>query len=108
MVKKKMNDFIHGIINEAHACLISGDEGLLDKGVSMLNSINLRVVEKDLVDKINTKRSQVDKKFEADLKSIKGNEPDPMKQRSDVVRLKKWQLSEYISFYDRLNKEYDL
>jgi len=103
-----MNDFIHGIINEAHACLISGDEQLLGKGIDMLDSIKLRVVEKDLVDKINVKRSQVDKKFGDDLKTIKSNEPDPMKQRSDVIRLKKWQLSEYISFYDRLNKEYDL
>jgi len=103
-----MNDFIHGIINEAHACLISGDEKLFEKGIDMLDSINLRVVEKDLVDKINTKKSQVDKKYGDDLKTIKGNEPDPMKQRSDVIRLKKWQLSEYISFYDRLNKEYDL
>lgn len=102
-----MNEYIRNLIYNAHACLSikdPKDRKLLEEAIDLLDSVDLLVIKTETKELIDKKKAQVEKeviKQEQDIKNI----PDPIGFRKEELKILKWKLKEYISFYNSLNVE---
>ena len=102
-----MNEYIKNLVYNAHACLSikdPKDKGVIDEAIDLLDSVDLLVIKPETKDIIVKKKGIVEKEMIKQEQEIK-NIPDPIGFRKEELKIKKWKLKEYISFYNTLNVE---
>ena len=98
-------EFIDREIDEAHELIKRGE---YEQAVNQLKDIKLRVHEDDVSSKIKNFEDEHDKKLEERLKNIEKGSLDPLRKQSDAISQLVTYAKSYLTFYDRLRKEYEI
>ena len=99
------SDFIDREIDEAHYQIKQGN---FEAAVSQLKDIKLRVHEPKVVEVIKNFENEHDSKLEERLKKIDGENSDPLRKQSDAIDQVAKYARSYLSFYDKLRKDYEI
>lgn len=93
-----VSEFFATQINMAHQLM---NEGGLDEAVELLKNLDIRVHDKETLEKIKQHNNTIDKEYQTKYAAITG---DPIEGYNQVVMLKRWRTREYIRFYDQMSK----
>ena len=98
-------DFVDQEIDEAHYLIKQGE---FEQAVSQLKDIKLRVHDDKLLDKIDIFERKHDDKLKERLTTIEKDNNDPLRKQSDGMEQVAKYARSYLSFYDKLRKEYEI
>jgi len=98
-------DFIDNEIDEAHDLIKHGD---FEQAVMQLKDIKLRVHDKEILDSIKKFENEHDSVLEQRLREIEKSTVDPLRKQSQIFEQLSNYARSYLSFYDKLRKEYEI
>ena len=103
------SEFYMKKINEAHELL---DTGEYDAAINILSNLRTRIHEPKALEQITTHDEKVEHEYKTRYEIEAKQNGDPLERfrtaANYIEELDRWHCKEYLSFYDTLNKKYDL
>lgn len=100
-----VSEFIRNRLDSAHSLI---DEGSFEAAVNLLKNIKLRVHDEVVSDKISVFEKEHDNTLSKRVNDIRSSSKDSLRKQYEELDQYESYAKSYLSFYDRLSKEYDV